>query len=301
MPVYSATKAALHSFTLSLRKQLEGTSVEVIEIIPPAVDTDLGGPGLHTFGVSVDALLDFVLPRLAAGETEIAYGFAQQSSRASRQELDRIFERMNRRRVIAASFSGASFTCLNGVSRAVSETALRQAGNSATRSIRLFSSVGDVAGLARRLPSPVLRVPLFGIRFFERGFAMDTTGLMVSSTLVAASAPIAAAAVRGYRALSAVRYVTCPETTEAAIVRIKAARALVSRLAGSRDLSLRSCSRWPEKKDCAQSCVSQIAGSPNGCRRRTLPSRSMPSQTPVWPSGTFVGLTSNSPSGNRVS
>ena len=94
--VYCATKAALHSFTLSLRKQLEGTGVEVIEIIPPAVDTDLGGPGLHKFGVSVDSLLDFVMPRLASGETEIAYGFAQQSSRASREELDRIFERMNR-------------------------------------------------------------------------------------------------------------------------------------------------------------------------------------------------------------
>jgi uncharacterized oxidoreductase len=96
VPVYCATKAAFHSFTLSLRKQLEGTGIEVIEIVPPAVDTDLGGPGLHKFGVSVDALLDFVMPRLAGGEVEIAYGFAQQSSRASREELDRIFERMNR-------------------------------------------------------------------------------------------------------------------------------------------------------------------------------------------------------------
>lgn len=41
MPVYCATKAALQSFTVSLRHQLKGTSVKVFDVAPPIVDTDL--------------------------------------------------------------------------------------------------------------------------------------------------------------------------------------------------------------------------------------------------------------------
>jgi len=39
--VYSATKAAIHSYTQSMRYKLKGTSVRVLELIPPWVQTDL--------------------------------------------------------------------------------------------------------------------------------------------------------------------------------------------------------------------------------------------------------------------
>ena len=43
VPVYSATKAFLRSFTLSLRYLLKDKNIKVIEIVPPALKTDLGG------------------------------------------------------------------------------------------------------------------------------------------------------------------------------------------------------------------------------------------------------------------
>ncbi|MBU6122164.1 SDR family oxidoreductase [Hymenobacter siberiensis] len=97
VPIYSATKAALHSFTLSLRHQLVPTGIAVFEIVPPAVNTDLGGPGLHTFGVPVDDFADSVMARLAAGEQEVGYGSSEKSRLASRAELDEQFRAMNNR------------------------------------------------------------------------------------------------------------------------------------------------------------------------------------------------------------
>jgi uncharacterized oxidoreductase len=44
-PIYNATKAAIHTYSLVLRQQLRDTSVKVIEIVPPMVDTDLNKEG----------------------------------------------------------------------------------------------------------------------------------------------------------------------------------------------------------------------------------------------------------------
>jgi uncharacterized oxidoreductase len=97
VPVYSTSKAGFHSFTLSLRHQLANTNIKVIEIIPPAVQTDLGGKGLHDFGTPLNEFSDAVIKGLEKGKEEISYGFSANSSRASREELDEIFKRMNSR------------------------------------------------------------------------------------------------------------------------------------------------------------------------------------------------------------
>ncbi|MEC0371808.1 SDR family oxidoreductase [Paenibacillus chibensis] len=93
-PIYSATKAALHSFTMSLRHQLSGTSVEVIEVAPPAVNTDLGGAGLHTQGEPLDAFADGIFKGLEEGRKEMGYGTSEARLRMSRDEVDEYVAKM---------------------------------------------------------------------------------------------------------------------------------------------------------------------------------------------------------------
>lgn len=62
-PTYNATKAAIHSWSQSLRHQLSGTSIEVLELVPPAVATDLM-PG-HAENPNSMPLKDFIDESLA--------------------------------------------------------------------------------------------------------------------------------------------------------------------------------------------------------------------------------------------
>lgn len=93
-PIYSATKSALHSFTMSLRHQLSETSVEVIEVAPPAVNTDLGGSGLHVQGEPLDAFADGIFKGLEEGLPEIGYGTSVGRLRMSRDDIDMYTEKL---------------------------------------------------------------------------------------------------------------------------------------------------------------------------------------------------------------
>ncbi|MEV0911948.1 SDR family oxidoreductase [Streptomyces hokutonensis] len=67
-PTYNATKAAMHSFTESLRVQLEDTSIDVLELVPPAVRTALMGQEDSPNAMPLDAFLDEVMTILDSPE-----------------------------------------------------------------------------------------------------------------------------------------------------------------------------------------------------------------------------------------
>jgi uncharacterized oxidoreductase len=65
-PTYSATKAAVHSFTDSMRIRLAGSGIQVIEIVPPAVRTALMGQEESDQAMPLDAYLTEVMSLLTA-------------------------------------------------------------------------------------------------------------------------------------------------------------------------------------------------------------------------------------------
>lgn len=69
-PTYCATKAAIHSYTQSLRFQLRDTPVEVIELAPPAVATDLmPGHAVNPNSMPLDAYIAESMALLGANPT----------------------------------------------------------------------------------------------------------------------------------------------------------------------------------------------------------------------------------------
>lgn len=94
-PVYSATKAFIRSFTLSLRHLLRDRHIEVIELIPPALNTDLGGKGLHDFAPPVSDFIESTFAQFKEGKAEITFGFSDAMIQAGPEALKAAFERMN--------------------------------------------------------------------------------------------------------------------------------------------------------------------------------------------------------------
>ena len=95
VPVYCATKAFFRSFTMSLRHQLKGKNIEVIEMIPPALNTDLGGKGLHDGQPAVSDFVDAVFQQMLEGKTELTFGFSDIMLKATPDIIKATFDKMN--------------------------------------------------------------------------------------------------------------------------------------------------------------------------------------------------------------
>jgi len=101
-PVYCATKAAVHSLTLSLRHQLKSSGVKVVELIPPWVETELGGvskTGRRPAGrgpMPLDAFIEAAMRELAGDADEVAIAQAKNLVAASCPEtVKKVFDSMN--------------------------------------------------------------------------------------------------------------------------------------------------------------------------------------------------------------
>ncbi len=98
-PIYCATKAGIHSFTMSLRRQLQDKNVEVIEVIPPMVhDTFLKGKPIerNERSISTTELLEEVINGLKENKVEIPVGATKYMIENSKKDINSAFEQMNK-------------------------------------------------------------------------------------------------------------------------------------------------------------------------------------------------------------
>jgi len=89
-PIYNATKAAIHTYTLVLREQLKDTSVNVVEIAPAMIDTDLNKEGrdrenLKYRGLSLSEYIPTVIKGLEDDDEIIFYGDGKKIISESRE------------------------------------------------------------------------------------------------------------------------------------------------------------------------------------------------------------------------
>jgi uncharacterized oxidoreductase len=101
-PIYCATKAALHSYTQSLRVQLQRTNVRVFELAPPATDTEMltstSSPE-DLRGVSVmrtDSMVEEAIKEMERDRLEIRPGQANQLKFMSRLAPDFILKQLSK-------------------------------------------------------------------------------------------------------------------------------------------------------------------------------------------------------------
>jgi len=105
LATYSASKAALHSYTQSLRLALKDSSVKVFELMPPLVDTQFSAPiGGHT-GIAPSLVADDLIAALANDTLEIRVGNTEDIYQLYLSSPEAAFDAMNGQRTAALAES----------------------------------------------------------------------------------------------------------------------------------------------------------------------------------------------------
>ena len=91
-PVYSASKAAVHIFSKSLRMQLETSTVKVFDLIPALVDTPMTN-GRHEEKISPEALVDKFWSAFHKDQFETLY---LENKQQDRRDSLRTYPKINR-------------------------------------------------------------------------------------------------------------------------------------------------------------------------------------------------------------
>jgi short-subunit dehydrogenase involved in D-alanine esterification of teichoic acids len=94
---YCATKAALHHLILCLREQVGEKGVKVIEIVPPAVKTELHdheGEGGRAVGMDLDEFTDEAWKSLEEGRDDIPVGMARRTYEAFEEKRQGMFRNL---------------------------------------------------------------------------------------------------------------------------------------------------------------------------------------------------------------
>jgi hypothetical protein len=92
---------------------------------------------------------------------------------------------------------------------------------------------------------------------------MSTIFSIVGILFVLSLIPLILLAVRTIIRYRGPRVVTCPEKSDSATVKLDIGHAVCSTATGDTELRVRACSHWPERRECGQGCMEQLAASPS--------------------------------------
>jgi hypothetical protein len=103
--------------------------------------------------------------------------------------------------------------------------------------------------------------------WLDRGGGMESNIILtaIGVVLVGMITFSLALSIRMYWRFRGQRLITCPETKNPAAVRVNVAEAARKAFFGKEQVRLDQCSRWPERRNCGQECLTQVHADREHC------------------------------------